>query len=260
MKLQAERNESHLIRLYQQKCFSNYKDSLGLDQNYSYYYGNPVLPQVPIEVTCNKVMIIGAYPSAQSYKVNNKCDAPIFYNGDPTSNEKDLTGTHTASKASSRELDFVILKNIGIRREDCWITDLVKVFLFKKRHVDKHHKLEHEIPETRSSFIKFANLSLPWLHEELAICQPRVIITLGADVASVVSGRPVNEIVSNRLTGQPFNTVINNSEFQVLHLPHPGILMRKSPDSAALNPWPKRFKETIAPNAHTFLKSIGLTD
>jgi hypothetical protein len=75
------------IRKYQKDCFQNYKASIDYPEYYTYYHGTPIHPLVPIETTVNKVMVVGAYPSAKFYTVNGVIDAPVADNDSPFSSE-----------------------------------------------------------------------------------------------------------------------------------------------------------------------------
>ena len=114
---------------YQQNFYQNYKKDIKYPEQYKYFYGNPINVLVPIETTLNKVMIVGAYPSAKFFKVGKVLDTPLMDNDSPFSNESYYDGTRVRTIPSGKELNEVILNNIGVKREDCWITDLVKVFI-----------------------------------------------------------------------------------------------------------------------------------
>lgn len=97
---------------------------------------------VPIETALNKVMIVGAYPSAKFFTVRANddtlvTDTPVADNDSPFSNEQYFDGSRVRTIPSGKELNEVILDRLGIDKSDCWITDLVKVFLFKEGHVER---------------------------------------------------------------------------------------------------------------------------
>lgn len=81
------------IQEYQQKCFSQYKKDIGYPEGYTYLYGNPINVLVPIETTKNKIMIVGAYPSAKFYTVGITIDVPLSDNDSPFSNESYFDGS-----------------------------------------------------------------------------------------------------------------------------------------------------------------------
>lgn len=230
---------------YQKYCFRNYKKAIEYPINYTYLNGTPINVLVPIETPLNKVMIVGAYPSAKFYTMNGIADTPMADNDSPFSNESYFDGSRVRTIPSGKELNEVILQKIGINRTDCWITDLVKVFLFKQGHVDRYIKLgKTDITENRSQFDNYASKSMQWLEKEIEICNPKAIILLGAEVTKSVYGIS-NKLAIEYLDGlnRPieFNGIVRN----VICLPHPGILMKVSDR----NPWPKRFELEIAVKA-----------
>ena len=109
---------------YQKHCFAEYKKSIGYPEKYTYLHGNPIRVLVPVETALNKVMIVGAYPSAKFFTVEGIADTPLSDNDSPFSNETYFDGSQVRTIASGRELNEVILKNIDVERTDCWITDL----------------------------------------------------------------------------------------------------------------------------------------
>jgi hypothetical protein len=106
-------------------------------------------------------MILGTYPSAKFHTINNITDVPVADNDSPFSHESYFDGSRVRIIPSGKELNEVILRKIGVDRSDCWITDLVKLFLFKEGHVEGYIKLgKTDIEENRSKFEKYAKKSL----------------------------------------------------------------------------------------------------
>ena len=243
------------IKAYQKKCFSEYKKDIGLSSEYKYLYGNPINVLVPIEVGIGKVMVIGAYPSAKFYTINGINDVPLLDNDSPFSNEYYYDGSKTRSIPSGAELNEMLNK-IGIIRKDCWITDLVKVFLFKDGHAKKYNSLgKNDVRENRSLFFEFANKSIKWLEMEVELAKPVFVITLGAEVGAVIFNKSKEFIAKNYLDGKCREAKINNSTVNIISLPHPGILIR--PDTVTKpNPWPEKFNNEISKNAKNEIKKL----
>ena len=148
------------IKTYQKRCFKNYKKSIGLPDNYNFLHGNPINVQVPIETTQNGLMVVGAYPSAKFYTIGKFTNVPLVDHNAPFSNESYFDGSSVRNIPSGEELEKNYLVPLGISRDYCWITDLVKVFLFKKGHIDQYIKLgESNITENRSKFKEYAEKS-----------------------------------------------------------------------------------------------------
>jgi uracil-DNA glycosylase len=242
------------IQAYQKRCFREYKQSLGLDENYTFLHGNPVKVLVPIETATNGVMVVGAYPSAKFYTINGISDVPLCDNDAPFSCESYFDGARVRTIPSGQELEENYFQNLGISRSDCWITDLVKIFLFKDGHIERYRKLGNTtILETRSRFSEFGKQSICWLELEIELAKPKVILSLGREVTSILFG--VSETKATSLLDGIIHTLtIGNTTQNVLAMPHPGIIMKDYPD----NPWPKRFKDTIIPNAKKELKALGI--
>ena len=237
---------------YQKKCFAEYKTDIGYPKNYKYLFGNPLNVLVPVETTINKVMIVGAYPSAKFFTIKGVLDTPLYDNDSPFSNETYFDGSRTRTIPSGKELNEVILNNIGIERNDCWITDLVKVFLFKQGHIDRYIKLgKSDLTENRSKFNEYAKRSFSWIEREIEIAKPYAIILLGIEVTSALLGISETEAKKN-LEGQIQKIKIGSQNVNIISIPHPGILMKQS----IKNPWPDKFLNEIAPKVKLTLTKL----
>jgi uracil-DNA glycosylase len=240
------------IRAYQKRCFQEYKASLGLPDNYCYLYGNPVNVLVPVETAMRGVMIVGAYPSAKFFTVQGISDVPLYDNDAPFSSEFYFDGNRVRSIPSGQELNQRYLAPLGIQREQCWITDLVKIFLFKPGHVERYQKLGvTDIEENRSRYKIFAQRSLQWLEEEIKLAEPQVAFLLGVEVTSTlfqISDAKAKSLLDGRL----LDLHIGEAKCQSICLPHPGILMKPGPR----NPWPARFEAEILPRVREELTRL----
>lgn len=243
------------VKEYQKDCFKNYKTDINYDPKYKYLFGNPINVLVPIETALNKFMIVGAYPSAKFFTVNNILDTPLYDNDSPFSNESYFDGIRVRTIPSGKELNEVILYNIGIERNECWITDLVKVFLFKKGHINRYNKLGNfDFLENRTSFDLYAERSISWFEKEILIANPKLIILLGIEVIKNVL--KISETKSKDfMNGEIKIKSINNIEYNFVCIPHPGILMKKFDR----NPWPNKFKNEIAPKVKLIVDKIKET-
>ena len=240
------------IQKYQKHCFKNYKKEIDYPQDYTYLFGNPLNVLVPIETALNKFMIVGAYPSAKFFTINGVTDVPVSDNDSPFSNESYFDGSRVRTIPSGKELNEVILKEIGIKREECWITDLVKVFLFKEGHIKRYQKLnKNYLVENRSKFDKYAQKSISWLNQEIEIANPKLIILLGIEVIKNIFNLS-DEEAKFYLSGEIKSKEIKGINRNFICLPHPGILMKKFDR----NPWPKLFKDQIAPKAKEIVNNL----
>jgi len=244
------------IKSFQSRLFANYKKDLNLPNPYNFFYGNPIGVVVPLDTEQNNVFILGAYPSAKFATIKSIRDVPVGDNCGPFSSEKYYDGSSCRSVKSGEELEEAYLSPLGISRSQCWITDIVRVFLFKEGHVAKYKSLKCPflVKENRTKFEEYAKAGIGWLFEELEIATPKVIITLGAEVAGII--RNVNGVKERTalLSGKAKETTINKKSYRVIHLAHPGIVMR--PETSK-NRWPAIHRNEHIPVAKQELIRLG---
>ena len=236
---------------YQKKCFKEYKESIKFPKENSYLYGNPVQTVIPIETAIGKIMIIGPQPAAKMYFVNDIPDVPLYDATAPFSIEPYYDGSRVRSSYTGQELSEVILETLEIPRERCWLTSLLKVFLFDDDHVKKYHRLGKEIKENRSQYHEYALKSMPWLRQEIEIANPKAIILLGPAVISsllLISEEEAQDLITGEVVEKKI--IWKNSNF--ICLPPPGVIM----DRSARNPWPRNFALQIGPKAAAEIKRL----
>jgi len=243
------------VKIFQRHLFANYKSDLSLPPTYNYLYGNPIQPIIPVDTTTNGVFIIGAYPSAKFASIGSERDVQVNDLSCPFSTEKYFDGSRVRIVNSGFELEEAYLKPLGLEREQCWITNIVRVFLFKDGHVKKYRRLGCDWPEreTRSEFENYAHRGMYWLEEEVSLANPKVIITLGAEVAGILqnvkSPKKRNELLGGEMKEIEFDSNI----YPIIHFAHPGIVMRKASER---NPWPRLHREEHIPEAKIALKEL----
>jgi uracil-DNA glycosylase len=209
-----------------------------LPNDYSYFYGNPVNPVVPVQTARKGILIIGAYPTARFGKINSESDVPLYDISAPFSNESYFDGSKFRWVKSGIELEEKYLIPLGIKKHETWLTNLVKVFLFKKGHVEKYYRLGRKnFQETRSNFGEIAEKSKSFIYEEINIAKPKVIITLGEEVTAAILDEPKSK--AKKLFDGRFHEDAQGNE--IIALPHPGIVMRKQSN----NPWPEQLPKLI---------------
>lgn len=215
------------ISKYQKKCWSDYKDALGIGK-YCYGYGNPVKVHVPVDTSTGSIMIVGAYPTAHFNTINSITNVPVSDHLYPFSDESYFDGSSVRKVKSGEEISEHYLKPISIDRSDCWITDLVKVFLFKPGHIRKYETLGFELPLVfRNDFMKYAKLSQTFLYEELSLAKPKLVFLLGSEVIQAVLNVTDNK-AKQLLQLKPITKTINGREYTFFAMPHPGIIMVNS--------------------------------
>jgi uracil-DNA glycosylase len=234
------------IKAYLKDTWFNYKGKIGLEP-YNYLYGNPIKVHVPIDITIGGLMIVGAYPTAHFHTLkapNGKLitKVPIGDHLYPFSNEMYFDGSGIDRVKSGKEIEEYFLKHLGISRDKCWITDLVKVFLFKQGHIDRYNKLGYtNFKANRDEFLNLAKLSLPYLYKEVELAKPKVVICLGAEVNAVIHEKSVKE-ATQLITKNPIFKTINGESIPFFACPHPGILMREDERS---DKWRAILNETL---------------
>lgn len=219
------------IRRFQQRCFAQYASTVGLPSSYTYPDGNPIRPVLPVCTRVRSLMIVGAYPSARfeqrlSTEGSRHRLVPVADNLAPFAVEEYFDGIQTRRLTSGDGLAEYILAPLGCRPRDCWITDLVKVFLYKSEHGESCSAAcpGFRVPVLRGDFTDIATKSLPWLRQEVGLAQPKLVITLGEEVARVVASdfRSDNEsLLADRVV-----TLRELDDVPAILAPHPDACRR----------------------------------
>lgn len=228
------------------QIYTEYSTSVGLSDDAKYLHGTPLRPVVPLDQGRQGLFVIGAYPSARFAQLGKASNVPVADNLGPFESERWFDGACVREQPSARELNDLFLTPLKLRREECWITDLVKVFLFKPGHVQKYFDLGAKPPRgyTRDRFFELGERSMEWLQLELKAAQPKLVITLGAEVAGVLRGVRSFAAQVKLLEPHVSQCPIGTEKFPVMHCAHPGILMRKGDKK---NPWPERHDKEFVP-------------
>lgn len=234
------------IKTYLKDTWFNYKEKLKLEP-YTYLYGNPIKVHVPIDIATNGLMIVGAYPTAHFHTLKAPdgkliTKVPVEDHLYPFSNERYFDGSGIDRVKSGQEIEEYFLKQLDISRENCWITDLVKVFLFKQGHIDRYNKLGYtNFKANRDDFLALGKESLSFLHQEIQLANPKVIIALGAEVNAVLHEKNIKE-ATQLISKTPIFKKINEKTVPFFACPHPGILMRNDERS---DKWRAILDETL---------------
>ncbi|EHO41780.1 hypothetical protein Calab_2170 [Caldithrix abyssi DSM 13497] len=217
------------ISRFLKDCYKNYIPSIRIDvpefpEKYFYPGGNPVRPVLPVQIAQNKIMIIGAFPSARFERRNGKL-IPIADNLSPFSEEKYFDGREIRTQASRESLNKNYFPQLGIELNDLWITDLVKIYLFPKKHIKNCREISPHIEfvNTHKLFKKIAKSesNIFWIKREIEICNPQFIITLGEVPARVISSDYKTK--NKELLNGSIREVYLNKKYKISHLAHPEI-------------------------------------
>ena len=198
------------------------------------------------------MFVIGAYPSARFHQIGAVRDVPVADNLGPFENERWFDGARVREQPSAAELQRHFLEPMEVAREDCWITDLVKVFLFKDGHRRKYSELGVSPPEgyRRERFHELAALSVSIVERELKLAKPRLVVTLGREVAGVLRDVRSSTAQTALLVPAIQEMVIGGTPWPVIHCAHPGILMRPS------SGWPARHETEFLPALREAWRSV----
>jgi uracil-DNA glycosylase len=197
-------------------------------------------------------MIVGAYPTARFATIESIKDVPVGDVHYPFSDEVYFDGSRVRTVQSGQELAHYYLHPLSIQREVCWITNLVKVFLFKDGHIKKYEKLGYKKKLVdRSQFQQLAQKSIPYIYEEIKLASPKLIVLLGLETASVVTGESLNTVHSAMNTGEIIEISVGKKVYQAVAAPPPGILMREIKQSQQ---WKTVVEKNTLPQIQNFLR------
>lgn len=212
---------------YQQICYKNYLRSIGLPDSYTYPDGNPIRPLPPAQTAAGELIIIGAYPSARFESRPSRLHPtiyrliPIADNLQPFGYKQYFDGLRVRTLKSADGLQKFLLSKIGRTPQQCWITDIVKVFLYKDSHIESCQDVypAFQMTTLSSKFKKLAKKSLNWLQDECQICQPKLIVAPGEESAQVISDELT--VSADILLERDIIYPSNLKDYPTLFHPHP---------------------------------------
>jgi DNA polymerase len=139
-----------------------------------------------------------------------KRTARVVLVGEQPGNDEDLKGKPFVGPAG-KLLDRA-LEDAGIDRDETYVTNVVKHFKWEKRGKNRIHKKPNaeEIRACR-----------PWLHAELGVVRPRVLVCLGATAAQALLGRDF------RVTTQRGTVLRSEYAEYVVATVHPSSILRQ---------------------------------
>jgi len=232
--------------------YRNYAASLGLKFDARYISGAPLRPVVPVDISLHGVFFLAGYPSCRVAAFGKEKNVPNADLTGPLAPERWFDGTRVRDQVQARVFEKRFLEPLELRKKDSWVSTLVKVFLFRKHHVEAYKRLGWPAPEgyDRENFFDLGYRSLPWIAREIREAHPRLVITLGAEVAGVLHAikTPKDQIA---LVKPAIKTLeLEDVEVPIIHCAHLGLLGRP-PDKN--NPWPDRHKDQFLPMIKDFL-------
>ena len=212
---------------FQKNCYNTYLGELKkaglIPEKYLFPFGNPIQPIIPTKTKLNGIMLIGAFPSAR-FEVVDKMLVPCGNNLSPFGEEEYFDGKQVRVQESRRSLNENYFSKLSINPNDIWITDIVKIYLFPEKHIKNCIKINPNLDyvNTHKIFKKLASASMKWLIEEINVCSPKLIITLGEVAARTLVGDKKTKNI-DLLNGSVSSKSIEGKNFNVTHLAHPEI-------------------------------------
>jgi len=220
------------VAQFKRECHSNYLSDLrkaipSFPRRYVYPDGNPIRPVLPVQKSTQKIMIVGAFPSARFERREGKL-IPVADNLSPFGPEEYFDGREVRIQESAAALRRGYLDPLGLDAEDLWITDIVKVYLYPKKHIVNCRALfpSKRFLDTHRLFPKLAQASRPWLIREIQACNPRLVITLGEVCARVIAVDQKSG--SRKMLDGHLHEFIGDRRIKVIHLAHPEIRRRNT--------------------------------
>ena len=234
------------VRSFQKECFAKYLTDIRsevsvIPEEYVYPDGNPIRPVLPIQKAPCHTMIISAFPSA---RLENRHGVliPIADDLAPFAEQLYFDGVRVRPQTSREALNEDYFPQLGIKPEEIWITDLVKIFLMSEDHCENCLQIapQRTFVNTRDHFKEIAKCpgNIKWISREIEVCNPKLIITLGEVPARVLTA---DEKTDNKLLldGNINEKPVLGEKRSIAHLAHPEICRRN-------NDWKMRTQEAIS--------------
>lgn len=239
------------IQGYQKKCYRQYKKSIGYPSDRSFLWGNPVEVVVPIETATGGAMVVGFHPAAKTYEVKEQKEVPLYSTSLPYSNELYFDGKDVKSAGGGYFLDEVLAR-LKIERSHCWITSLIKLYLFSSKDVMKYNALGNfKVAPDEFNFREWGQKSLPWLEAEIALANPKVMLLSGLETISMffdVTPTKAKHLIDGEMRELKFG----RKTIPVLCLQE----MQLMTNDNKRNPWPEVFERRVVPPAREKLPKL----
>jgi DNA polymerase len=164
-------------------------------------------------------------------------DASIFFVGEAPGDREDREGRPFVGPAG-REFDKA-LAAVGLDRGDVYVTNAVKHFKFQERG----KRRIHQRPDAKE-----INACRPWVHAELEVVRPEVLVLLGATAGKALLGSTF------RLMAQHGTPLESDLAPVVIATIHPSAILR-APDGEARQAQRELFTEDLRVAADTLASS-----
>ncbi len=158
-----------------------------------------LLDQIAADIVSDNVCPNLAKQATQLVFADGSADAEIVFIGEAPGKNEDLQGIPFVGAAGKFLAEM--LAGIGLKREDIYITNIVKYRPPNNRD---------PLPEEKAAF-------LPYLMRQLDVMKPKIVVTLGRhSMEAFLPGRKISEI-----HGQPKRIQFGTIKIVILPLFHP---------------------------------------
>src|SRR5437763_2299685 len=178
-------------------------------------------------------------PATQTVFGEGRPGATVVFVGEQPGDQEDRQGKPFVGPAG-RELDRA-LEEVGIDRDDVYITNVVKHFKFEERGKRRMHKTPKKFEIDACS---------PWLQEELRTIDPDALVILGATAGKALLG---GKFKITQARGVPLESDLAPL---VIATVHPSSILR-APDDAAREEAREAFTEDLRTVAAELAKARG---
>ncbi len=140
-------------------------------------------------------------------------DAEIMFIGEAPGRQEDIQGRPFVG-AAGKLLDALISSILGLRREDVFITNVVKC----------------RPPNNRDPLPEEISICSPYLDQQISIIKPKIIVCLGRHSSKYILskiGIKVKSILSVR--GKTYNMRLDNHDIIILSTIHPAAALYRPP-------------------------------
>ena len=205
--------------------------------------GNPLRRTDPRGDPPAPVMVLGVYPALTRSRIEDVGGTRMTL---PTAVE---AVSFEPASASGAEIDTHYLAPLGLTASQVFITDLMPYFLANTSRGRSGRSMADNIalyeaatgavtgiqPRPKPAALVQLASDLPGnldrLHDYVAACRPRVVLTLGAESAAFTRGLSFNEArrqVDDLLYGDPTTIDLLGVTTDVLHLVHPHLFIKRN--------------------------------
>ena len=205
-----------------------------------------------------RIAILGVYPAATKWRIFKAKEHRLKL---PNAVEKT---SFEATSASGRELDETYLAPLGLNRKAVFLFDMMPYF-FANTSVGKngrsmwtnieiyekesgHKTAVRPRPEPDKLLVECREMpgNSDRLADYMQRCAPELLLTLGNEGAAFVRGDLVAKDAQPHLLGDPVEMEVLGVRTRVVHLPHPGIVMKNDDWRDRHGRWCRESQSSVA--------------